>query len=133
MKNSIKNIKNVKNEYLKEEKNLKNALKNYNTEIFYIGNIPFTDSPGRMTDECVIQIAVGVEELEEMEKIIETLKKMGYYYDNLFNHRPYYKFTQMLTKFRNNIFKGHETHVVYVQYKYNAWWRKFTIMSAQLS
>lgn len=105
-----------KNEYLKEEKILKNALKDYNVDILYVGASPYFSRLGHIhiTDEYVIEIAIGCENYEYRKKVITILQTIGYYYEDEWKGNkdvtnPY--IMQILIKFRNNTYRGRATHL----------------------
>jgi len=119
---------------LKEEQVLKNALKDYDVDILYMGISEYSDG----TNNFPIKIAIGFEDPENGKEIIKILQTMGYYYaDHTSNYPDFFK---LLTKFRNNTKHCDTTHVIYLQYKHsvlwtdpnNVSWGNFVMMSEPL-
>lgn len=66
-----------KNEYLKEEKILKNTLKDYNVDIEHIGSTSIVGCSAKP----IIDIAIGVPSLEYGKQLIPLLQEIGWTYD----------------------------------------------------
>lgn len=66
-----------KNEYLKERTVLEYALKNYDVDIQHVGSTSIIGCSAKP----IIDIAIGVPNLEYGKQLIPILQKMGYYYD----------------------------------------------------
>lgn len=66
-----------KNEYLKEENILNEELKNYDVQIEHIGSTAIVGCSAKP----IIDIAIGVPELEYGKQLIPILEKLGWTYD----------------------------------------------------
>lgn len=104
-----------KNEYLKEETVLKDALKSYDVNIQHIGSTSIIGCSAKP----IIDIAIGVPNLEYGKKLIPILQKMGYHYDG----RNDFGVRYFLKKCENDI----ETYFIHIEDKNSRIWQNHII------
>ena len=104
-----------KNEYLKEETVLKDALKSYDVNIQHIGSTSIIGCSAKP----IIDIAIGVPNLEYGKKLIPILQKMGYHYDG----RNDFGVRYFLKKCENDI----ETYFIHIEDKNSRMWQNHII------
>ena len=104
-----------KNEYLKEEAVLKNALQNYDIDIQHVGSTSIVGCKAKP----IIDIAIGISNLEYGKKLIPTLQKIGYYYDGTADFGVRY----FLKKCKNDI----ETHFIHIEDKNSRIWQNHVV------
>lgn len=100
-----------KNEYLKEKTALEDALKNYDVDIQHVGSTSIVGCKAKP----IIDIAIGVSNLEYGKKLIPILQEMGYYYDG----RNDFGVRYFLKKCENDI----ETYFVHIEDKNSRIWQ----------
>ncbi len=104
-----------KNEYLKEKTVLKNALKNYDVDIQHVGSTSIVDCKAKP----IIDIAIGIPNLEYGKKLIQILQKIGYYYNNAVSFDGSY----FLKKCENDI----ETYFIHIEDKNSKTWKNHIV------
>ena len=100
-----------KNEYLKEKNTLKDALKNYNVDIQHVGSTSIVGCKAKP----IIDIAIGVSNLEYGKRLIPILQKIGYHYDG----RNDFGVRYFLKKCENDI----ETYFIHIEDKNSIIWQ----------
>ncbi len=104
-----------KNEYLKEKTALEYALKNYNIEIQHVGSTSIVGCKAKP----IIDIAIGVPNLEYGKQLIPILQKMRYYYDG----RNDFGVRYFLKKCENDI----ETYFIHIEDTNSRIWQHHTL------
>ncbi len=104
-----------KNEYLKEKTILNNALKNYDVDIQHVGSTSIIGCKAKP----IIDIAIGIQNLEYGKKLIPVLEKIGYYYNDTVSFDGSY----FLKKCKDNI----ETHFIHIENKNGKSWQNHII------
>ena len=100
-----------KNEYLKEKNTLKNVLKNYNIDIQHVGSTSIINCKAKP----IIDIAIGVPNLEYGKKLVPILQNIGYHYDGRHDFGVRY----FLKKCENNT----ETYFIHIEDKNSRIWQ----------
>ena len=104
-----------KNEYLKEETVLKDALKSYDVNIQHVGSTAIVGCKAKP----IIDIAIGVPNLEHGKKLIPILQKIGYHYDG----RNDFGVRYFLKKCENDI----ETYFIHIEDKNSRIWQNHIV------
>lgn len=104
-----------KNEYLKEKDVLKSALKGYDVDIQHVGSTSIVGCKAKP----IIDIAIGIPNLEYGKKLVPILQKIGYYYDNTISFNGSY----FLKKCENDI----ETHFIHMEDKNSKAWQNHIV------
>ena len=100
-----------KNEYLKEKDVLKSALKGYDVDIQHVGSTSIVGCKAKP----IIDIAIGIPNLEYGKKLIPILQKIGYHYNDTVSFDGSY----FLKKCENDI----ETHFIHIEDKNGKSWQ----------
>lgn len=100
-----------KNEYLKEKDVLKSALKGYDVDIQHVGSTSIVGCKAKP----IIDIAIGIPNLEYGKKLIPILQKIGYDYNDTVSFDGSY----FLKKCENDI----ETHFIHIEDKNGKAWQ----------
>ncbi len=103
------------NEYIKEETVLKKILSNYDVDIQHIRSTSIIGCKAKP----IIDIAIGVPNLEYGQKLIPILQKAGYYYDGTADFGVRY----FLKKYDGDI----ETHFIHIEDKNSRIWQNHII------
>lgn len=103
------------NEYLKEKTVLKDALKNYTVDIQHVGSTAIVGCSAKP----IIDIAIGVPNLEYGKKLIPILQKIGYHYDG----RNDFGVRYFLKKCKNDV----ETHFIHIEDKNSRIWQNHIV------
>ena len=100
-----------KNEYFKEEAVLRSILMGYDVDIQHVGSTSIANCKAKP----IIDIAIGVSNLEYGKKLIPILQKAGYYYDGHVDFGVRY----FLKKCKSGI----ETHFIHIESKNSRIWQ----------
>lgn len=104
-----------KEEYSKEKHFLKSALKNYDVDIQHVGSTAIIGCKAKP----IIDIAIGVPNLEYGKKLIPILQKIGYHY----NGRNDFGVRYFLKKCEKDV----ETHFIHIEDKNSRIWQNHII------
>ena len=104
-----------KSEYLKEKDGLKSALKGYDVNIQHVGSTSIVGCKAKP----IIDIAIGIPNLEYGNKLIPILQKIGYYYNDTVSFDGSY----FLKKCENDI----ETHFIHIEDKNGKSWQNHIV------
>ena len=98
-------------EYLREKTILEDVLKDYDVDIQHVGSTSIVNCKAKP----IIDIAIGVPNLEYGKKLIPILQDIGYYYDGKADFGVRY----FLKKCKNDI----ETHFIHIESKNSRIWQ----------
>lgn len=110
-----------KNEYLKEKDVLKSALKGYDVDIQHVGSTSIVGCKAKP----IIDIAIGIPNLEYGKKLIPILQKIGYHYNDAVSFDGSY----FLKKCENDI----ETHFIHIEDKNGRAWQNHIVFRDYMS
>ena len=110
-----------KNEFLKERKILKDALKNYDTDIQHVGSTSIEGCAAKP----IVDIAVGVSSLEYGKKLIPVLQRIGYLYDG----RNDFGVRYFLKKCENDV----ETYFIHIEDKNSRIWQNHIVLRVYMN
>ena len=110
-----------KNEYLKEEENLKEALDGYDVDIQHIGSTSIVGCSAKP----IIDIAIGVPNLQYGKQLIPLLQEIGWTYDGTAD----FGVRWFLKKCDGDI----RTHFIHIEDKFDRIWQNHIIFRDYLN
>lgn len=110
-----------KDEYLKEEKELKKVLENYDVDIQHIGSTSIVGCSAKP----IIDIAIGVQNLEYGWRLIPLLQEIGWNYDGTSDYGVRW--------FLNKGYDDISTHFIHIEDKNGRVWQNHIVFRDYLN